>query len=459
MSSNEKFHHALVVDDNKCIRCTHCIKTCPTEAIRMVNGKVEIREERCVDCGQCMRVCPHKAISIEQDDLVQIENYRFKVLLIPSVFIGQFPYAYTEDQIYRSLLKLGFTHVYEVEQPIEVLKTLIRREIRENKSNLPVISSFCPAVVRLIRIKYPAFTEQIMRVKAPHDLVAHYILENFKKQGVSPDDVGFFYVTPCAAKITAVKSPIGEEVSIINGVINSNHLYNKAMSVIEKVDELDVEPFKKELTKEGIQWSLTHGETWWQRAKTISVDGIHNAIRFLERMENGQVSGFDFLELRACDRSCAGGVLLSQNRFLVVERLKMRARLYPASSVKMEAEGYGRFSGLEPLAVTDEIKPRPLMLYGSDTFKALEKMERARNIMCHLPGIDCAACGAPTCRALAEDMVNGLAKMSDCIFIQQQWQNQGKVSPQKAFQKMEKKWGENRFDPDCTKKGAKDESF
>ncbi|MCF8360168.1 MAG: 4Fe-4S binding protein [Prolixibacteraceae bacterium] len=459
MPHSDTFHHALVVDDKKCIRCTHCIKACPTEAIRMVNGNIEIREERCVDCGQCMRVCPHNAISIEQDDLAQIENYRYKVVLIPSVFIGQFPQNITENQIYASLLKLGFTHVYEVEQPIEVLKTLVRREIKENRSGLPVISSFCPAVVRLIRIKYPAFTEQIMRVKAPHDLVAHYILDNFSKQGINAEDVGFFYVTPCAAKIAAVKSPIGEKESVINGVVNANHLYNKVMAVVETVEETNVEPLKNELTKEGIQWSLTHGETWWQRAKTISVDGIHNAIRFLERMENDQVSGIDFLELRACDRSCAGGVLLSQNRFLTVERLKERAKRYPSSSIKTEAEGYERFSELEPLCITENIKPRPLLLYGSDMGKALERMERARSIMCHLPGIDCGACGAPTCQALAEDMVNGLAKMSDCIFVQQQWQNDGKITPQKAFGKMENKWGKNRFDPDCTKRGAKDESF
>ena len=86
-------------------------------------------------------------------------------------------------------------------------------------------------------------------------------------------------------------------------------------------------------------------------------------------------------------------------------------------------------------------------------------MERARSIMCHLPGIDCAACGAPSCQALAEDMVNGQARMSDCIFIEQLWENDGKILPKKAFERMEKKWGVGRFDPDCSKKGAKNEGF
>ena len=50
MYSDQPFYHALIIDDQKCIRCTHCLKVCPTEAIRIVSGRVEIKEERCVDC-------------------------------------------------------------------------------------------------------------------------------------------------------------------------------------------------------------------------------------------------------------------------------------------------------------------------------------------------------------------------------------------------------------------------
>jgi len=455
---NETFHHALYVVDDKCIRCTHCIKVCPTEAIRIVDAKVVIREDRCVDCGECMRACPHKAIKIEHDDLEEIRKYKYRVLLFPSVFLGQFPEKITEDQIYSSLLEIGFTHAYEVEQPIEVLKTQIRKEIKSNKSEYPVISSFCPAIVRLIRIRYPSLTENLAHVKAPHDLAAHWVLKKVADRGIDPSEVGIFYITPCPAKITAVKSPLGEKESIITGVINPKLIYNKVMSIAEKVEPKDSSYMRKLLTKEGIQWSLTHGETWWQTGKCIAVDGIHNAIKFLERLENGNVPDVAFLEIRACDRSCAGGILLTQNRFLTVERLKNRAKKYP-SAEKMAQVGNNNFEELEKLIVTDEILPRPMLRYGSDMAKAISRMERARSIMCHLPGIDCAACGAPTCQALAEDMVNGQARMSDCIFIEQLWQNDGKISPQRAFDRMEKKWGEGRFDPDCSKKGAKNEGF
>lgn len=458
MQSSKPFYHALIVDDQKCIRCTHCVKICPTEAIRIVAGQVVILEERCVDCGECIRACPQNAIGVDHDDLAQIENYKYRVVLFPAVFFAQFPEHLSEDHIYTALMKIGFTHAYEVEQPIVVLKDMIRKKVKENTSSFPIISSFCPSILRLIQSQYPALTEYIAPIKVPHDLAAHYVLKQLSEKGVDASEVGLFYVTPCVAKIIAVKKPVGEDKSIISGVISPGQLYNRVMSVIDEIEPVDCSEFRKELTKEGIQWSLTHGETWWQTKKTMAVDGIHNAINFLERIENEEISNIKFLELRACDRSCAAGVLLSQDRFLTVQRLKSRARRFPGAEKKFQAEGEKPFSKLELKMVTDEILPRPLNRFGPDLQKAMERMQRARSIMCHLPGIDCGACGAPTCMALAEDMVMGEARVSDCIFIQQLWQKDKKVTPEKALARMEKKWGEKRFDPDCTKIGAKNET-
>ncbi|MFO7754910.1 MAG: 4Fe-4S binding protein, partial [Bacteroidales bacterium] len=52
-NANIKFHHALKVDDELCMGCTHCMSACPTNAIRIKQGKAHIMEERCIDCGLC----------------------------------------------------------------------------------------------------------------------------------------------------------------------------------------------------------------------------------------------------------------------------------------------------------------------------------------------------------------------------------------------------------------------
>ena len=50
-----------------------------------------------------------------------------------------------------------------------------------------------------------------------------------------------------------------------------------------------------------------------------------------------------------------------------------------------------------------------------DLFEAMHKMKMISEIENRLPGLDCGSCGAPSCRALAEDVVRGTAKESDCV--------------------------------------------
>jgi Na+-translocating ferredoxin:NAD+ oxidoreductase RNF subunit RnfB len=53
---------------------------------------------------------------------------------------------------------------------------------------------------------------------------------------------------------------------------------------------------------------------------------------------------------------------------------------------------------------------------------AINKMRRVDEIMHCLPGIDCGVCGAPNCRALAEDIVQNSAVIDQCIFIQKNFE-------------------------------------
>lgn len=452
-------YHALKVDAKKCIGCTHCMRSCPTEAIRIRNGLAVIQSQRCVDCGQCMRVCPAKAIFVEQDDLDKIKSFKYRVVLFPSVMIGQFPEKYTEDQIYAALLKIGFTHVYEVEQPIGFLKDSIKDYCRKDKKVRPHISTFCPSIVRLIQIRYPSLLDNLVLRKAPHDLGAHLALEQLMQKGAQRDEIGLFYVTPCIAKIASVKAPLGEKESIVDGIINMNELYNRVRKAITTSEVPDTSHLRETLTRDGILWSLSRGEARNFGERSMAIDGIHNVVKFLERLENEDVPDLDFLELRACDQSCAGGNLLAGNRFLTVERLEHRAKRYESSLKFKEHPIQELASKLKSKLVADPIPAKPVFALDKDRERALEKMSRMQRIICFLPGIDCGACGAPNCQALAEDMVCGQAKMSDCIYLQQTWQGENKISPTKALNNMERKWGKDRFKADCNKRGRRNEGF
>ncbi len=455
--SRPKKYQAIRVDPEKCIGCTHCMQACPTEAIRVQDGLAVIAYERCVDCGNCMRVCPVDAIYIVQDDLSLMQQYKYRVALFPSVMIGQFPDKVTDDQVYGALLELGFTHIYEVEQPIQWIVDAYRDYMADNRINFPLISSFCPAIVRLIQIRYPSLIDNIVMVKAPHDLAAHYSIERLKKEGAKEEEIGIFYITPCSAKIAAVKRPLGEKKSIVNGIINMNELYNRVMRVIAGKPAVSSDGFREYLTREGILWPLSRGESRLFKRTSMAIDGIHNVVKILEKLETGKIPEIEFLELRSCDQGCAGGILLSGNRFLTVERLERRARSYPHAADN-NPEGPGKKRIVAKMAV-DPIETDPVFRMDKDRIRALEKLAKVGKILCQLPAIDCGACGAPNCHALAEDMVTGKAKMSDCVFLQARWEQEGLITPHRAFNNLEKIWGKGRFQADCKKRGARNEGF
>jgi iron only hydrogenase large subunit-like protein len=443
------FYHALNIRQDMCIGCTHCMKVCPTEAIRVKHGKAVLFENRCVDCGECFRACPVCAISIEQDDFDKIFNYPVRVALVPAVFIGQFPEEITTDEIYSQLLKLGFTHVFEVEHGAEILLEEQYRYSQEHADTKPLISPFCPAIVRLIQVKFPALVENIILLKPPVDIAAIYNKKKLTDAGHAAEDIGIFYVSPCAAKIVALKSPVGDTLSEVSGVINMNFLYNKVLTAIKqsKKEVKDV-PSRMSLKAKCIVWSLTRGESVNSAGRSLAIDGIHNVIEFLEKLENEEDPDIDFLELRACDESCAGGVLTSGNRFLTVERLHNRAdvarkRLMKGTINKesiMDYYGYiGKHIGVE------KIKPRSMMKLDEDMAEAMRKMKMVHDLILFLPQIDCGTCGSPSCSALAEDIVQGRASLAQCHFVQRTLEERKLFTREESVKTLEDTWSADKF--------------
>ncbi|MDR0596677.1 MAG: 4Fe-4S binding protein, partial [Clostridiales Family XIII bacterium] len=76
-NGNNTIHHSVTLDSDKCKGCVTCVKRCPTEAIRVRNGKASIIGEYCIDCGECIRVCPHHAKHAGYDSLEVINSYKY----------------------------------------------------------------------------------------------------------------------------------------------------------------------------------------------------------------------------------------------------------------------------------------------------------------------------------------------------------------------------------------------
>ncbi len=446
------FYHALQVDEPRCIGCSRCMKICPTEAIRIHGGKAAIQEHRCIDCGRCYEVCPAQAIRIKDDDFEAIRRYPHSVALLPAVFMGQFPDDINVSKVYASLYELGFAHVMEVESAAMIYKEAKERYAREHPDVRPLISSFCPAIVRLIQIKYPSLAENVMPIKVPLDLSAMYAVQELVSRGIPREEIGLFYITPCAAKVSAVKAPVGEEKSLIDGVINMNLLYNRVYKHIKDMGKNHQYPplSRQRLSADAILSTLTNGERRICTAKrSYAIDGIENVMDFLDRLENDEVEGVEFLELRACDQSCAGALLSVDNRFLCGERMYARARKAAERERNgemprdREMEKYQDY--LIENSTVDEVQPRSMMVLDPDISKALEKMEKIERMKVHLPQIDCGVCGAPTCEAFATDVVCQQASLHQCVFYRLHLEQAGKMTLHEGRSNMYAVWGDDRI--------------
>ncbi len=450
---NDHFFHALSIDEEVCMGCSRCMKSCPTEALRVRNGKATLIPDRCIDCGNCFKVCPVKAIYIKQDDFDDIFNFKYRVALVPAVFMGQFPDDITVSRIYSILKEIGFTHAIETESAIPIYTAAKERYAQENDDIKPLISTFCPAIVRLIQVRFPGLVDNLIPLKAPLDITAMYIRQDIKKnRNASDDEIGIFYITPCAAKIAAVKNPVGEEKSAVNGVINMDSLYNRVYKKIKEQGKgyKDVKLPVSQLSADSVLTSLTNGERRLSNAKhSYSIYEIHNVIEFLEKIENDEIENVDFLELRACDQSCPGGILSCDNRFLICERMFARARKIAARERggekardhELEAESEFLMNNLK----VNEIKPRSMLVLDEDISQALSKMQRITEMKIALPQTDCGICGAPTCDALARDIVCHNAKLTDCVFMQRNLEAKGKLDPQQSVEIMEAIWGNDKI--------------
>ena len=147
--------HSVVLDKEKCTGCTSCVRRCPTEAIRIVNGKAQIDSDRCVDCGECIRTCENNAKRAMCSKLEHYLHYKWKIALPAPTLFGQFNGLDDVDEVLQGLLDIGFDDVYEVSKAAELVTAYTRLYLKSAPVKKPVISSACPVIARLISLRFP----------------------------------------------------------------------------------------------------------------------------------------------------------------------------------------------------------------------------------------------------------------------------------------------------------------
>ena len=404
--------HSVTLDLSRCKGCTNCIKRCPTEAIRVHNGHAIIKEDKCIDCGECIRQCPYQAKKAIYDSLEDFSSYKYKIALPAPAMFGQFEDIEDLDEVLTALLMCGFDSVFEVSRAAELITEYTRRYLKKEGIERPVISSACPAIVRLIELRFSYLSDNLLPIMPPIEYAARLAREEAKKEHpeLTDNDICVLFISPCPAKVSYVKNPLGFSKSAVNGVLAMSDMYFKVRSKRKEVK--DPLPISKTGII-GLNWAGTGGEaTSLFSDKYLAADGIENCIRVLDQIDNGTIHNLEFVELNACNGGCTGGTLNVENPYIAKARLRSLRKYLPVSRNRVDdsASDIPADVLLEKDMFSGVVKTS-----SEQRLSAITKMAEAENIYKSLPQIDCGSCGAPNCHALAEDIVNGEAKESDCL--------------------------------------------
>lgn len=65
---------SLLINKDKCVGCTLCVKACPFAALSMSGKKAVVKPELCTLCSACIDACKFSAISIKREKTIDVDK-------------------------------------------------------------------------------------------------------------------------------------------------------------------------------------------------------------------------------------------------------------------------------------------------------------------------------------------------------------------------------------------------
>jgi Fe-S-cluster-containing hydrogenase component 2 len=402
---------------DRCDGCMSCMRACPTAAVRIRNERAVKLADRCIDCGECIRVCPRAAIVPLTDQMSDLSKFEYKVAIPSPALYAQFDSEVFPGMIFSALKECGFDDVESVSKACDAVTIATEIFINEYRGQYPLISSFCPTVVRLLQVKYPELVDQLLPVLAPREISARAAKTRIAKEtGLPMDRIGAVYITPCPAKIVAILEHPGMQRSYLDAAVSICDLFQTLAAAVSRVQETayKIDPVE---SASGLDWAfLGRFPRSLPAENTLSVAGLPNVMRILDDIEKGRLRKYHYIECHACPEGCIGGCLTVENPYLARGKaIKLQQNL-PAGCIADRREVETSYRKKEFL-MDEYLTGRPLRPLDSDISRAILKMKERDRVLSELPKIDCGACGAPSCRAFAEDVVLGDADKELCVFF------------------------------------------
>jgi len=355
-----------------CRDCRRCLIACPTAAVRVREADPSVLDHLCIDCTCCIAACEPGALTLlDAPGGLTCDG----VLAVPPALLAGFG-DHGVETVLEELRGLGFSDVVSVHPYEEEL----RREVLDLASSgaveAPVISPVCPAVVALIEVKFPSLLRHLAPLVSPWEALQRHL---------DREDVTFAVSCPSQRTAILAHRPTAQRRTATVRLVRDAVL--PRLAARNSTASGSPKPRPQAAGADDV----------------LVVTGVAHVQAVLEQIEDGRLRGVAAIEPFICDDGCFGSPLLGEDAYVASWRWAAAAGAAP---------GAGRsFARARPY------RPRPGIRLDADMAVAIGKLAELDAQSRSLPGKDCGVCGAPTCAALAEDIVMGRASRSLCPYV------------------------------------------
>lgn len=374
--------------DTKCSHCIKCLKSCPTDAISIVNHEVNIDENQCIHCDVCIKECPSRVLKVHGAHMSEtLHEHEYNVILIPTSLLSDLK-SYEEFQkICHAILKLGFD---EVEQYSDIEGFLYKKAIEESQKKEGIwLTSFCPTINELIEKKYPTLFDHLLPYDYPVEIAAKKVRERLKNK-----DVGVYSLCECVGKMTLAKEPFGNDRSSIDYALTISHVFPK-INKLKNKEKLTIQ-----MNKYGVKSIV--GDLFGNRSlSVIRVEGLNQSKNLLDLIEFDRIHHVDLVAMYACYQGCIGGYYLWSNPFEGCYNIESLIDECIAEKTNLDEKDY-------IISRNMDHKDRKSMK------ERMRWFEKVNEILETLPQYDCGACGFANCRSLAQAIAKGKVDIQTC---------------------------------------------